>query len=182
MRSAERVHDVDVAERRHAPRQVIGIFLFTLVEAHVLQEHDFAGSDLDAVQPVLLEGHGNAEQLRQTFGHRRQGELLRILALFGPSEMRHDDHTRLRGQGRLNGGQRGADARIAAHRSALDRHVQILANQHALIAQIQAGHFGDFQGETLTWPSTRPASCRACGWKIPTRCRTTSKPSPASPP
>ena len=36
-----------------------------------------------------------------------------------------------------NGRQRRADARIAAHRAVLDRHVQILADQHPLAAQIQ---------------------------------------------
>ena len=146
MRGAERVHDIDVAQRRHAPGQFIGILLFALVEAHVLQQHDLAGTDFDAVKPVLLEGHGNAQQLRQALGHRRQGKLLRVLALFGTPEMRHDEHARFRGQGRLNGGQRGADARIAAHRSALDGHIQIFANQHPLVAQVQAGHFGDLQG------------------------------------
>ncbi len=50
-------------------------------------------------------------------------------------------------QRRLNGGQRRANSRIAAHRSALDRHIQILANQHPLVAQIQAAHFGDLHEE-----------------------------------
>ena len=148
MRRAERVHDVDVAQCRHTPRQFIGILLFALVEAHVFQQHDLAGPTSTPSSQSFLKRHRHAEQLRQALGHRRQGKLLRILALFGSPEMRHDQHPRLRGQGRLKGGQRGANPRVAAHRSVLDRHIQILPNQHPLIAQIQARHFVMFKGNS----------------------------------
>ena len=41
----------------------------------------------------------------------------------------------------LDGGQRGADARIAPDLAVLDGHVQILADQHALALQIEARSF-----------------------------------------
>ncbi|NCU85398.1 MAG: hypothetical protein EBV57_05255, partial [Betaproteobacteria bacterium] len=31
---------------------------------------------------------------------------------------------------------------------------------------------------TLTWPASARRWCRACGWRSPTRCRTTPAPSP----
>ena len=39
----ERVHHVDVAERGHLLRQLVLVLLLALVEAHVLEQHDFAG-------------------------------------------------------------------------------------------------------------------------------------------
>ena len=55
MRGAERVHDVDIAERRHFLREIVGVFFLALVEAYVLEQHHFARRDGDAVQPIALE-------------------------------------------------------------------------------------------------------------------------------
>ena len=38
MRGAEGVHDVDVAQRRHFLRELVGVLLLALVEAHVLEQ------------------------------------------------------------------------------------------------------------------------------------------------
>jgi hypothetical protein len=62
VRRREGVHDVDVAERRHLLRQLVLVLLLALVEAHVLEQHDLAGSAVDAVEPVALEAHLAAEQ------------------------------------------------------------------------------------------------------------------------
>ena len=55
VRGAESVVHVDVAQRRDLPRKRLVVRLLADVEAAVLQQHDFAGRDLDAVQPVLAQ-------------------------------------------------------------------------------------------------------------------------------
>ena len=187
MRRAERVHDVYVAQRRHLPGQRVVVLLLALVEAHVLEQHHLARRRRDAIDPVALQGHRDAEQVREPRRHRRQREFLREVPLVGAAEMGHHQHVRLRGHRRLDGGQRGADARIAAHRPVLDRHVQILANQHPFVSQIQARHLDDFHVRppagkaTVNPPSTTPAWCPACDSRNPTRCRTRRTPSPSFP-
>ncbi len=143
MRRAERIHHIDIAQRGHFLRQIVRVLLFALVEAHVLEQHDLAGVNVHAVQPVLLQGHRHPQQLRQALGHGSEREFLRVLALLGTAEMRHHQHARPRRQRRLDGRQRRANPRIAAHHPILNRHVQVLADQHPLAAQIQTRHSFD---------------------------------------
>ena len=63
MRRAEGVHDINVAQRRHAARQGLVVLLLAAVEAHVLAQHDFTGRALHAVQPVELQGDVASQQL-----------------------------------------------------------------------------------------------------------------------
>ena len=51
VRGAERVHHVDVAERGHLARESLVVLLLALVEARVLEQHDFARLHVDAVRP-----------------------------------------------------------------------------------------------------------------------------------
>ena len=179
MRRTERIHDIDVAQRRHFLRQVVRVLLFALVEAHILEEHDLARLNLDSAQPILLERDRHSQQLRQTLCHGSERELLRELAFFGPSEVRHDEHAGSGRQRRLNRRQRRADSRIAAHHAVLYRNIQIFTDQDALALEIQAQHFNDFQWRLAARVrplSTRPRWCRACGWRTPTRCRTRNTP------
>ena len=55
MRGTERVHHVDIAERRHLARQLLIVLFLALVEAHVLEQHDLARGDVDAVQPIAFQ-------------------------------------------------------------------------------------------------------------------------------
>ena len=57
VRGAERVHHEHVAQRRHAPREPFVVGLLAFEEAHVLAEHDLAGRDIQAVQPVPGQPH-----------------------------------------------------------------------------------------------------------------------------
>ena len=82
MRRAERVHHEHVAQRGHLLREIFLVLLLALVEAHVLEQHGGARRAVDAVEPVLLERHGLAEQLGEPRGHRRERELLVVHALF----------------------------------------------------------------------------------------------------
>ena len=72
MRSAERVHDENVAERRHALRERVVVGFLADLEAHVLAQHELAGRDVDAVEPLARERHLAAEQLAELRGDRRE--------------------------------------------------------------------------------------------------------------
>ena len=43
----------------------------------------------------------------------------------------------------LEGGERGADARVVGDAPVLQRHVEVLADQHALAREVEVGHFQD---------------------------------------
>ena len=140
MRGSEGVHHEDVAQRSHLARQIFLVLLLALVEAHVLQQNDFADAALDAVEPVLLEAHLVAEQFGKPLSDRGQRKLLVVHAFLRPPQMRHQHHTGPRFLRRLNRRQRRPDAGVARHHTALHGNVQILPDQHALAAQIDVGH------------------------------------------
>src|SRR5678816_1863704 len=58
----------------------------------------------------------------------------------GTTEVRHHQHARACSARMLNRRQRRANTRVARHDAVLHRHVQILADQHALAAQVEVGH------------------------------------------
>src|SRR6185312_12206838 len=80
VRGAEGIHHEYIAERRHFPGEIFLVFLFTLVEAHVLAEHGAPGRTVDTVEPVLTQRDRLAEQLRQPHGYRLQRQGLVELA------------------------------------------------------------------------------------------------------
>src|SRR5438046_1165330 len=53
VRRAERVHDVDIAQRGHLLREIFLVLLLALVEAHVLEQHGRAGRRIHAREPVF---------------------------------------------------------------------------------------------------------------------------------
>ncbi len=65
------------------------------------------------------------------------------LALLGPAEVRHQHDPRAGRQRLLDRRQRGADARIAGDDAVLDRHVEVLADQHALAGERHVLHAHD---------------------------------------
>src|SRR6202521_5944984 len=140
MRSAEGVHYEHLAQSRHAPRQLLVVLLLALVEAHVLAQHGAAGRTVNAVQPLLAQRHGFAEQLRQPHRHRRQRERFGLLPLLRPAEVRDDKHPGVLVEGIADGRQRRADAGIAGHHPAVHRHVQVFPDEDPLVAQIRIGH------------------------------------------
>jgi hypothetical protein len=173
---AEGIHHEDVAERGHATRQRLVVFLLALVEAHVLAEHDLARRASDAIEPIALQAHRVPEQLTEPSRHRGERVGGGELAFFGPTEVREHDDARARRRGRAQGGQRRADARIARDDALLDRDVEVLADEHPLAPQVEVGHAQHGHRRGLREPWTRRAWCRACGWRSPTRCRTRRRP------
>ena len=140
MRGAKGVHDIDITQRGHAARERLVIGLLARVIAHVFAQHRLAGLAVNAIEPVPDEWHRVAKQFRKPRGHRRQRKLRLEFAFPGSPEVREDQHPGAFLERHANGGQGGADARVAGHRAILHRHVQILADQHALALEIQIGH------------------------------------------
>ena len=180
VRRTESIHHVHIAQRRHATRQRLVVLLLAFVEADVLAEHGLAGSHFDAIEPVGHQRHLAPEQLGEPCRHRRQRELCRRHAFFRAPEVRQNHEARATRQCGAQRWQSGADTGIARHHAIVYRDVEVLADQHALAAQVQVRHADDLLHDyALTSRATRPAWCPACGWRSPTRCRTRSRPSPA---
>ncbi len=140
MSGAEGIHDEDVAEGSVLLRQLVSVLLLALVEAHVLQQDQFTRLDLDTVQVILDQRHLTAEGLGQVVGDRLEAVFLTVDALFRTAQVRADQHRSAFLQRQLDGRQRGQDARIALHRAILHRHVEVLADQHALTLEVEIGH------------------------------------------
>jgi hypothetical protein len=130
----------------HLLGELVGVLLLALVEPHVLEQHDRTRSDVDAREPIALEGYGHAQQVREPFGDRRERKLLVVLPFLGPAQMRHHQDLRFLVEGQVYRRQRRANARIAGHDAGADRHVQILANEDTLAGQVDIGHFDDLHG------------------------------------
>ncbi len=144
---AEGVHDVDVAQRRHLLRQRLVVFLLALEEAGVFAQHDLAGRQLHAVDPVAHQRHHLAQVLRQPCGDQGQGLLGIELAGLGAAQVRGDQHRGAALQRQLQGRQGGAQARVRADLAGVDRHIEVLADQQALAGEIEVGHAEDGHGE-----------------------------------
>ena len=146
MRGAEGIVDVDIAELRHLLGQLLAVLLLALVAAAVLEQHDFARVDAEtAVDPVLDQLDRLAEQFAHARGDR--GERIRRLELtFGrTAEMRgHHDRCALL-ERETNARDRGADARVLGDGAAVVlRHVEIGADEHALVLEIEVGELLEF--------------------------------------
>jgi hypothetical protein len=137
VRGAECVVHVDVAELRHFLRKLVGIFLFALVDAAVFEQHDRARRDVHAVfDPVRHQRHVTAEQFGQTLRDRRQRIFRLEVALGRTAQVRRDHHG---GAGVKRGADRrhgGADASVFGDLAGIVlRHVEVGANEYALVAQ-----------------------------------------------
>ena len=185
MRRAEGVHDKNVAQRGHAPRQRVVAGLLAFEETHVLQQHHAARFNLDAVDPVADQRHLYLQQIGQPVRDRLQRKLRVGLTLGGPAEMRHQHDGGVRFDGLPDGRQRGYDTRIARNAAVRQRHVQVFPDQHAPAGERNVFHVDDVHVEssrprsatqTPRARSPAPAWCRAYGWRIPTRCRTRRRP------
>src|SRR5215475_13570353 len=89
------------------------VFLLALEEAYVLTQPGARRRTVDTVDPALAQRNRFAEQLRQPRRHWRQGECGILPPFLGAAEMRHDEHARVLIEGVADGGEGGADPRIA---------------------------------------------------------------------
>jgi hypothetical protein len=113
MGSAEGIHDIDVAERGVLLCQDLVVLLLALVEAYVLEQHQFTVSDLGSRLEIVLDQPNLPTQLCAKIGSNwRERVLLRVDALFRTSKVRHHHDLGASLQTVLKGRQRGRDARV----------------------------------------------------------------------
>jgi hypothetical protein len=101
VRGAERVVDIDLAERRHLPCQRRVVLLLAFVEAAVLEDDDLALADVDAIDPARSDRDGAAEQLAEARGDRRE-RVLGLRRAFGRAAEVRGHHHRGAGAERLS--------------------------------------------------------------------------------
>ena len=148
MGAAEGVVYVEVAERGELGGELGIIGLLLGMEAQVLQQQGLAGLELarhlqrdvaDAVRrkcDVLREIEDLFEQQAQTRHQWAQTHRLHWLAL-GPAEVRAQDDLGLVAKSVLQGGKGLADAGVIGDEAVLQGDVEVDADEHALVGQIQ---------------------------------------------
>ena len=145
MHDAEAVGHERVGERGElgGERGALGVDLGGLarVEADVLEQGDLAvlqrgdGRLGGLADDVRRERDGLAEQLAEAGGDGRERVLVLGRAL-GAAEVRGHDDARAGVEQRLERRERRADAAVVGDRRAVERHVEVGADQHALAAQV----------------------------------------------
>jgi len=108
-----------------------------VVEADHHQPQAQAGHRLQLAQihpqtPVADKGQDRTVRVDQARGHRRRRIGFAPYAFLGPAQVRGDHHRSAFLQRQLQGGQRSGDALLRSDAAGFDRHVEILADQHAL--------------------------------------------------
>ena len=145
MRGAERVVDVDVAERGHLLRERVVVLLLALVDAAVLEQHHLSGFQRRlprrVVDPVRDQRDVALEQSPQPFGDRLQRVLGLELSFGRAAEVRRDHHDRARLQRGLDRRHRRADARVVGDTAVIVLwHVEVGADEHPLVRERDVGH------------------------------------------
>ena len=141
MGGTEGIHHVDVAQGSVFLGQFLVVGLLALVETHVLQQHHLAVVQLGGLfQIVLHQGHFLTQSLGEIVRHRLEGKFFSRLPLCRPSQVRHEHDLGAGIDAVLDGGQGGANTFVGSHLAILDRHVEILTDQHALSGKIEIGH------------------------------------------
>ena len=141
MHRAEPVADVDVREGGELVGEgaALGVVLARLtgVEAQVLDDRDLAVGEAGDGGPggladrVGREGHVRPEEFTEARGGRGEGEG-RVRGALGAAQVGGDDDPGARvGEG-LDRGQHGADAAVVGDTRAVQRHVQIGADEDPL--------------------------------------------------
>ena len=137
---AESVHHKHVAQSGVLLGQFVGVFLFALVEAHVFEQHDLAGLNVDAIEVIADQRHVATQGFAQVLGDRLEAVFSRELTFSRASQVRADHDSRAFFQRQLDGRQRSKDARIAGDYTVLDWDVEVFADQYAFTLQIEVGH------------------------------------------
>jgi hypothetical protein len=137
---AKGVHHEDVAQGSVLLRQLVGVLFLALVEAHVLEQHDVAGLDVNTAQVVGYQRHFATQSLAQVIGDRLEAVFGGEFTFGRATQVRADHHGRALFQRQLDGRQRGKNACVAGDSSVLDRDIEVFADQYTLTLQIKVGH------------------------------------------
>ena len=135
MRGAERVVHVRVGELGEASREADVVRLLARIEAEVLEEDhvallDVGAHGLGAVADDLVERHHlDLEQFAEPVGDGREPEVVPRLPL-GTSEVGRHHEGRSPLAQLAEGGDRGTDPQIVRHAAAVERDVEVDADEH----------------------------------------------------
>ena len=148
MHRAEGVVDVQVGQggQRVGEGAALGVVLAGLarLEADVLQQHDPVGlggpDDLGGrrADDVLGQPDGRAEQLAEAVADGRQAVPGVRLAL-RPAQVRHDDRDRAAVEQVPQQRDAGPDAAVVGDAGAVERDVQVAADQDPLAGDVEVG-------------------------------------------
>ncbi len=149
MRGTEGIHHEDVAQRGIFLCQRLVILAFADVHAAVFQHYHLASGNFNAVEVVGHQPHRLAELVAQPLRHRRQRGSGIKLAFLRATQVRQHQHLGAGIAGGLDRRQGGVEALGRGDAAVVvDRHIQIFADQHALVAQIKITHADDGHGVT----------------------------------
>ena len=114
---------------------------FFRVEAHILEQNNIAvvhsrdlGMGISAIR-ILSKRDVHTEQFTQTLGDRRQRQLGNDLTL-RTAEMSHQNNLRTVSAQSLDSRQSGANTAVIGDGGAIQRNIEICANQYALALEI----------------------------------------------
>ena len=96
----------------------------------------------DVADGVRRERHVGAEEFAEARGGRGEGEG-RVRGALGAAQVRGDDHPGARLGERLDGGQDGADAAVVGDGRAVERHVEVGADEDPLAGDAFGEKFVD---------------------------------------
>ena len=123
-------------------RGLLDVLLLALVEAAVLQQHHFAGGDIEAaVDPVADHAHRLAElgcDMTSATGLREFSS--ENSPSVGTTEVGRDHHLGAGLEAVLDGRHGGGDAGVGGDLAVLDRHVEVGADEDALALEVEIGH------------------------------------------
>ena len=93
MRRAKRIIDIDIAQCSNFFRECFAVFLFTHIDAAVLQQHEIAGLKIKTtIDPIANQGHFAIQHFCDAMGYRSQA-IFRFKLTFGwPAQMGSHHH------------------------------------------------------------------------------------------
>jgi hypothetical protein len=144
MRRPKRIVHILVGERSQCRSERRVVLFFLGMEPQVLEQDDAAAAARSdrvlrgVADAILGEHHRAVQELREPIRHRAQAHL-GIRFAFGAAQMAGENDRRAVNEGVLNGGQRGADARVVTDHALLQRDVEVDPDEDALVDEVKVG-------------------------------------------
>ncbi len=159
MRGAKRIaHEHSIAQVGKLLRKSGIVGLFLRMETHIFEQQHFPIAQRFRFRfsfrthAIGDKRYRLAKQFLQARCHRRKA-VLRVHFAFGPSEMRGENQASAAAHRQLQRRQRLADARVVAHFAAVQRHVEIHADENALALQVEVANRKFVHGDDLAQQS-----------------------------
>ena len=138
----EGVVHVAVAEPGQVARELGVVGLLLGMEAEVLEQHDLPRGESprprlrDGADAVWRDRHVRRGELPEP-GRHRGHRVLRVGPAPGAAEVRGEDDRGAPREAVADRGEGGPQAGVVAHPAAVERHVQVRAEEHALTRELE---------------------------------------------